>query len=583
MTEAKTSTNHIHRIVQLAKPEWKALGIGFVFLVVGSAMSLAYPQAIRVVMDEALGQGNTGDIDQAVGIMLVIFSVQAVAQGFRYYLFTVAGERVVARLRETLYARIMQQEIGFFDGERTGALLSRITADTGVLQNAVSVNISMALRHAAGVLGGLGILLWMSPKLTLLMLAVVPPVAVGAAVFGRRIRRLSAESQEKLADAAKVAEETLSGIRTVRAFTQERSEVKRFARAVQASFEVSKSRIASVAVFSGGSSLLGYGAMAAILWVGGRMVVSSEMSVGELTSFILYTLMVAVALGSLVSLWSDFMRASGAAQRVFELLDRAPAIANEGGLRPDSVQGRVALQGVHFAYPTRSDVPVLADVGLQIEAGEVVALVGPSGSGKSTIAALLTRFYDPIKGSVTLDAQDLTTLDPTWLRQQIGVVSQEPILQSTSVANNIRYGRPQASDEEVEAAAKLANAHTFITEFPEGYETQVGERGVQLSGGQKQRVAIARALIKNPRVLVLDEATSALDAESEHLVQEALKELQVGRTTLVIAHRLSTVKDADRVVVLQGGRIRQVGTHQTLMNEPESLYRRLVERQFADG
>lgn len=581
MSESQTSNSHLKRILELAKPEWKALGLGFLFLIIGSAMSLAYPQAIRVVMDEALGQGNTGDIDRAVGIMLVIFSVQAVAQGIRYYLFTVAGERVVARLRETLYARIVQQEIGFFDGERTGGLLSRITADTGVLQNAVSVNISMALRHAGGVVGGLSILLWMSPQLTLLMLAVVPPVAVGAAIFGRRIRRLSAESQDKLADAAKVAEETLSGIRTVRAFTQERTEVKRFARAVQASFLVSKTRIASVAVFSGGSSLLGYGAMAAILWVGGRMVVGGEMSVGELTSFILYTLMVAVALGSLVSLWSDFMKASGAAHRVFELIDRAPAIQNEGGLKPDSVQGRVAFSGVHFAYPTRSDVPVLNDVALSIEAGEVVALVGPSGSGKSTIAALLTRFYDPQAGVVSLDSADLTTLDPTWLRQQIGVVSQEPILQSSSVADNIRYGRPDATDEQVQNAAKLANAHDFIVEFPEGYETQVGERGVQLSGGQKQRVAIARALIKNPKVLVLDEATSALDAESEHLVQSALQELQVGRTTLVIAHRLSTVKDADRVVVLQGGRIRQVGTHQTLMDEPESLYRRLVERQFA--
>lgn len=571
----------LERVLRLAKPEWRALSVGSIFLLVGSAMSLAYPQAIRVIMDRALGEGDTGDIDRAAGAMLLIFAVQAVAQGLRYYVFTVAGERVVTRLRETLYRRIIDQEIAFFDGERTGALLSRLTADTGVLQNAVSVNISMALRHAAGVLGGMALLFWISPRLTVLMLLVVPPVAVGAALFGRRIRRLSSESQDKLADATKVAEETLAGIRTVQAFTQEAAEASRYSEAVQASFLVSKNRIASVAAFSGGSSLLGYGAIAAVLWFGGRLVVSQEMTAGELTSFILYTLMVAFALGSLASLWSDFMRAAGAAERVFELLDRVAQIPRQGGLRLDALEGRVDLQGVHFCYPTRPDVVVLQDVNLQIRPGEVVALVGPSGSGKSTVAALLTRFYDPARGQVQLDGVDITTLDLKWLRQQIGVVSQEPTLLSTSVAENIRYGRSDASDAEVEAAAKAANAHDFVIKFPEGYQTQVGERGVQLSGGQKQRVAIARAILRNPKLLVLDEATSALDAESEHLVQEALEHLQQGRTTLVIAHRLSTVKDADRVVVMQGGQVRQVGTHQGLMEESDSLYRRLVERQFA--
>lgn len=583
MALSTATPSRLRRLIQLAKPEWRALTVGSLFLLIGSAMSLAYPQAIGIIMDRALGDGDSAAIDEAAAVMLVIFAVQAVAQGLRYYVFTVAGERVVARLREHLYERIIEQDISFFDGERTGALLSRLTSDTGVLQNAVSVNISMALRHIAGVVGGMALLFWISPQLTVLMLVVVPPVAVGAALFGRRIRRLSAASQEKLADAAKVAEETIAGIRTVQAFTQESAEARRFSGAVQASFEVSKERIASVGVFSGGSSLLGYGAIAAVLWFGGRLVVSQEMTAGELTSFILYTLMVAFALGSLASLWSDFMRATGAAERVFQLMDRVPQIPKQGGLQLPQLEGQVALEDVHFSYPTRPDVKVLHGVSLDISAGEIVALVGPSGSGKSTVAALLTRFYDPEAGRVRLDGVDLTELDPTWLRQQIGVVSQEPTLLSCSVADNIRYGHAEASDAQVKEAAVAANAHTFIEGFPEGYDTQVGERGVQLSGGQKQRVAIARAILRNPKLLVLDEATSALDAESEHLVQEALEHLQAGRTTLVIAHRLSTVKDADRVVVLQSGRVQQVGTHQGLMDEPESLYRRLVERQFANA
>ncbi|MCA9551675.1 MAG: ATP-binding cassette domain-containing protein, partial [Myxococcales bacterium] len=424
---------------------------------------------------------------------------------------------------------------------------------------------------------------WISPRLTLLMLVVVPPVAVGAAMFGKRIRRLSAASQQKLADAGKVAEETLAGIRTVRSFAQEQAEVRRYGHAVQESFEVSKERIANVAVFSGGASLFGYGAVAAVIWYGGRLVVGEQMTPGELTSFVLYTLMVAFALGSIASLWTDFMRALGAAERVFDLMDRVPGIAHQGGARLEHIEGKLAFEGVRFAYPTRPDVTVLKSLELRIEPGEVVALVGPSGSGKSTVAALISRFYDPLVGKVTVDGHDVRDLDPEWLRRQIGVVSQEPTLLSTSVAENIRYGKTDATDAEVEAAARAANAHDFITGFPEGYATQVGERGVQLSGGQKQRVAIARAILKNPRLLILDEATSALDAQSEHLVQEALEHLQAGRTTLVIAHRLSTVRDADRVVVMEAGEVRQVGTHDALMAEQGSLYRRLVERQFASA
>jgi ABC-type multidrug transport system fused ATPase/permease subunit len=321
------------------------------------------------------------------------------------------------------------------------------------------------------------------------------------------------------------------------------------------------------------------GAIAAVMGYGGRLVMQGVMSVGQLTSFLVYTLVVAVSFGALGDLWADFMRATGAAERVFELVDRVPTIPAAGGIVPPHVDGSIELAHVDFAYPARADVTVLSELDLRIDPGQVVAVVGSSGAGKSTIAALLSRLYDPTRGAVLLDGRDLRELDPHWLRRQIGVVAQEPMLFSSTIGDNIRYGKVEATDAEVEAAARAANAHEFVSRFPQGYATRVGERGVQLSGGQKQRVAIARAVLKNPKILVLDEATSALDAESEHLVQEALDRLLEGRTTLVIAHRLSTVKNADRVLVLDGGRIVQQGTHAALVLEA-GLYRKLVERQF---
>ncbi len=572
--------NRLRRILELAAPEWRALVLGTGLLLISTGAGLAYPRAIQVIMDEAIVRGQTDAIDRAAFIMLGLFVVQGLASGLRYYVFTAAGERIVARLRRHLYERIMAQEVGFFDGRRTGELMSRLSADAGVLQNAVSVNISMALRSAAGALGGIGLLFWISAKLTLLMMAVVPPVALAAGLFGQRIQRLSRAAQDALAEASRVAEETIGGIRMVRSFGQEPAEVRRYAEAVDHSYEVSRGRIATVAWFSGGASIVGFGAIAAVLWYGGRLVVSEKMSAGSLTSFILYTLIVAFSLGALASLWSDFMRAVGAAQRVFELIDREASIPLTGGTTLDRVEGKVELKAVSFAYPSRPDVMVLKDIELALAPGEVVALVGPSGGGKSTIAALLNRLYDPGKGEIRLDGHRLPDLDPTWLRRQIGVVAQDPVLLSTTVAENIRYGRSDADDTAVVAAAEAANAHSFIVGFPDRYETLVGERGVQLSGGQRQRVAIARAVLKDPRVLILDEATSALDAESEHLVQAALEKLQRGRTTLVIAHRLSTVRDADRVVVINEGRVEQLGRHEALMAEADGLYRRLVERQY---
>ena len=542
-------------------------------------MSLVYPQGIRILIDGAIRRRTNALVDAAVLVMMVAFAAQAIATAIRYVLFTTAGERIVARLREDLYRSLLRQEIAFFDERRTGELTSRLASDTTVLQNAVSVNVSMLLRNFVSAAGGIVLLLYTSPVLTGIMLLVVPPVALGAVFYGRRLRRLSREVQDSLARASEVAEESLAGIRTVRSFAAEGVEGDRYDREIERTFGLAKKRARIGGMFVGAVSFSGFAAATAVLWYGGRLVVSGAMSVGELTSFLVYTLLVAASLGAMTDLWADFMKATGAGERVFELLDREPKMPASGGAAPDHVDGAVRLEHVQFAYPTRPDAPVLTDVDLELRPGEIVAVVGPSGAGKSTIAGLLGRLYDPLSGRVLLDGRDLRELDPMWLRRQVGVVAQEPILFSTTIADNIRYARPDASDADVEAAARTANAHDFVTRFPDGYRTLVGERGVQLSGGQKQRVAIARAVLKDPRILILDEATSALDAESEHLVKDALDRLMTGRTTLVIAHRLSTVVDADRVVVIDGGRIVQSGTHRALVEE-DGLYRRLVERQL---
>jgi len=572
----------LKRLLSLARPESKTLWIGTLFLLLGTLMGLAYPQAIRVIIDTALHpeKGHTRMIDLAALAMTAIFLVQGIAVAFRSYLFTVAGERIVTRLRQDLYLRIIRQEIGFFDQRRTGELINRLASDTTVLQNTVSVNISMALRFLASALGAVALLLYTSPILTGLMLLVVPPVALGAVFFGRTIRKLSREAQDALAKASEVAEETIGGIRTVRVYSHEPQEFKRYSASVEESFSIARQRARATAIFSGAASFAAYGAIAVVLWYGGRLVIAKQMGVGDLTSFVLYTLLLAVSLGALGGLWADFMRAAGAGDRVFALMDRIPEIPMDEGKVLDEVRGEMRFSEVRFAYPSRPDVEVLKGIDLTLPRGQIIALVGPSGGGKSTVASLMTRLYDPLQGRVLLDGCDLRELNASWLRLQIGVVEQEPMLFSTTIADNIRYGDPDATDEEVEAAAKAANAHDFIRRFPEGYRTEVGERGVQLSGGQKQRVAIARAVLKDPRLLILDEATSALDTESEALVKEALERLMKDRTTLVIAHRLSTVKDAHRVVVIADGQIVQQGTHQELL-EQEGIYLRLVQKQFA--
>ncbi len=551
-------------------------------LFIAGSLGLVYPQAVGWLIDEIVkGDGGAG-INNMAALLVVLFLVQSVFAMLRAWLFTVAGERVVADLRADLYEAIITQDIGFFDTSRTGELTNRLASDTTVLQNAVTVNVSMVMRFTMSTLGGGALMFYMSPVLTAVAVTVVPVVAIGASLYGRWMRRLSKAVQDALAASTEVAEETFQSVRTVRSFAREQQETERYKVAVEASFKLASQRALAYGAFQGAIGFAGYTSLALVVWWGGGLVAQDLMTVGELTSFLFYTMLVAMSMGALSGLYGDFMKASGASERVFQLIDRKPMIETGSGALVDKVEGHLVFDKVHFVYPARPDSPVLKGLSLDVKAGEAVALVGHSGSGKSTIAALAGRFYDPQRGAVSIDGHDLTGLDARSLREHIGLVAQEPVLFASSIAENIRYGRPDASVDEVRAAAEAANALAFIDDFPDGFLTQVGERGVRLSGGQKQRIAIARAVLKDPAILILDEATSALDAESEHLVQEALDRLMEGRTTLVIAHRLSTVRDADRVAVLDGGIVAELGTHDALLAKG-GLYRKLVERQFAEG
>ena len=575
----------LKRLYSLAWPERWMLALGTVFLLISAVGNLAFPRAIGTLFDESItglkmGKVDLARVDEMALVLVGIFAATAIASALRFLLFSRSGERIVSKLRGDLYASLMRQETGFFDTEKIGDLSSRLSSDASVLQTTVSANLSMVLRNLTVAVGSLGMLMLTSPRLTLMMLGVVPPVALTAVIIGRRVRKLSKQSQDALAKASEVAVESLGGIRTVRSFAAEKKEVSRYRAAIQTSLELAFKRINLSATFFGVAFFAAFTAGVFVFWYGARMVAAGELSPGNLISFLFNTMQLAASLAALAELWTDVQRAAGAAERVFELLHRTPQIPADQGHQLPKVQGLVEFKQVSFAYPTRPNSKVLDEFSLSLKPGEVVAVVGPSGAGKSTIASMLYRLYDPASGRLELDGTPFTELDAEWLRRQVGVVAQEPLLFSTSIAENIRYGRPQATDAEVQAAAKTANADTFIQAFPEKYETLVGERGIQLSGGQKQRVAIARAVLKDPRILILDEATSALDAESEHLVREALERLMKGRTTLVIAHRLSTVKTADKVVVLEAGAIVQSGTHADLVGT-EGLYRRLVERQFA--
>jgi ABC transporter fused permease/ATP-binding protein len=568
------------RVLGLAKTEKKYLTIGFVFLLISSAASLVYPQFIRGIVDQALTQKDMARITHVSILIWVVFCIQGAASSLRYYFFTLSGERIVMRLRNKLFSHVLDQDVAFFDTHRTGDLMSRLSTDATVLQNAVSVNISMAIRNLVGGLGGLIMMILTSPKLALSMLLIIPPIGYGVARFGKRIRKFSEQSQISLGEASNVSEETFSGLRTVRSFAQEEFEKKRYLEATDRSLDTARKRILQIALFMTVAFFIGFTAVSIVIWYGGSLVVQSQLTIGELTQFIIYLMLTSISVGALGGLWGDLMAAVGAAKRVFEILDTPPKVINSSGKTLPNLKGKINFKDVTFSYPSRTDVEVLKNISFAIEPDTTTALVGISGSGKSSIVSLIMRFYDCQKGVVSIDDTDITLLEPNWLRRQIGFVSQEPILISTSIRENILYGNQTATNEQVLQAAREANADLFIRNFPEGYETLVGERGIQLSGGQKQRIAIARAILKDPRILILDEATSALDTESEALVQEALHKLMQGRTTIVIAHRLATIKDADLILVMQNGAIQEKGTHQELLNSPAAIYSKLIERQI---
>lgn len=567
------------RIFSLINLERITLLWGLFFLAISSVAGLVYPQFVRWIVDNVLSANDYALLNKVVLGLFVALAVSMVAGNIRYYLFTLSGERIVLKLREQLYRSILKQEVAFFDFNRTGDLMSRLSSDATTLQNTVSVNISQGLRNLAQVIGGFAFMFFTSWKLSAVLLIIIPPVAGMAYFFGRKIRALSKEFQANLAESSIVAEETISGLRTVKSFVQETNEVNRYQSALTKALKIARQRIFVIAQFMTLAMVMGVTAICFVLWFGGREVIAGSLTAGELVQFLLYLFVVAIGVGSLGSLWGDLMAGIGASHRIFEIIERQPAFSDSGRTLTN-VRGEVEFSHVRFAYPTRPDVDVLTDLSFKISAGQVIAFVGISGGGKSTIANLIPRFYDPTSGTIRFDGEAISELKASWLREQIGIVSQEPILISSTIEENIRYGKPDATEAEVQQAAKSANTLEFIQRFPDGFQTLVGERGIQLSGGQKQRVAIARALLKNPKLLILDEATSNLDTASEHLVQDALKILMKGRTTIVIAHRLATVKDADLIFVIGGGQILQTGRHDQLAADKDGLYYQLLQRQF---
>jgi subfamily B ATP-binding cassette protein MsbA len=560
------------------------LALATLTLVASALIGLAFPMVVRYLLDAAFIDRNRVILDRIAVGLVVLFTIQAALNYVQTYLLSAVGERVVAGLRRELFTKLLEMPPGFFAERRTGELTSRLTTDIGLLQGVLSHQIAEFSRQMLALVGGIALLTLMQPKLTLTALAVVPLVVGSALYFGRRLRRMTVSVQDKVADATAVAEEAFSQIRTVQSFVQEPAERQRYGERIGESVRAALVRAKIRGVFFGVLTFSTFVGIVFVLWQGGLQVLEGQLTPGELVQFLLYTITIAAAIGALASFFSSYQEAVGAAERVFEILEMSPAIADPDSPvpLPSPARGSVAFEGVYFRYQRDPALPwILEDISLTCEPGEVVALVGPSGGGKTTLVSLLPRFWDVDRGSVRLDGIDVRSLRLADLRGAIAIVPQDPALFSGSIRENIAYARPGASIEEVEAAAVGAHAHEFIERLPQGYDTLVGERGVKLSGGQRQRVAIARAILKNPAVLILDEATSNLDTESERLIEDALGKLLVGRTTLIIAHRLSTVRRADRLLVMDRGRVVEEGTHAELL-ELGGLYARLYQRQFRD-
>ncbi|MCE6952030.1 ATP-binding cassette domain-containing protein [Cereibacter sphaeroides] len=552
-------------------------------LVLTAVISLILPVTVRRIVDGFM-ENNAALLDEYFAAALFIAAALALGTGLRYYLVTRLGERVVADIRRALFDRMMGMSPAFFERIMTGEVLSRLTTDTTLILSVIGSSVSVALRNLLILLGGLVLLLFTSTKLTGLVLLIVPLVVVPIVILGRKLRRLSRENQDWIAQSSGDASEALLSVQTVQAFTHERQSRDRFGEVTEKSFLSAKERIGTRAIMTVIVIFLVFTGIVGVLWVGARDVRSGDMTPGEMVQFLIYAVMVAGSVGALSEIWSELQRAAGATERLNELLNADDPVRDPARPvpLPRPVRGEIRFEDVRFRYPARPEVSALAGVDLVVNPGETVALVGPSGAGKTTILQLLQRFYDPQHGSVKIDGIDLRDMARDDFRRAIALVPQDPVIFATSARENIRFGRPDATDAEVEDAARAAAAHDFLSILPQGYETYVGERGVMLSGGQKQRVALARAILRGAKILLLDEATSALDAESERAVQTAVEAMAHDRTTLVVAHRLATVKRADRIVVFDQGRIVATGTHDQLVAE-DGLYARLARLQFTDG
>ncbi len=573
----------IRGLLPFLKPYRHLVVLAFAALVLTAGLSLALPLAVRRVVDN-FSADSSRILDQYFAAALGVAALLALGTGLRYYLVTRLGERVVADIREAVYNRMIGMSPAFFERIMTGEVLSRITTDTTLILSVIGSSISVALRNVLIFIGGLAFLLATSLKLAGMVLLVVPLVIVPIIVLGRRLRGLSRDNQDKIAESSGNASETLQAAQTVQAFTHERQSRAKFAVVTEQSFEVAKVRIKTRALMTMIVIFLIFASVVGVLWVGANDVRSGEMSAGALIQFLIYAVMVAGAVAALSEIWGELQRAAGATERLVELLNARDTVDDPAQpvKMPDVVAGAIAFENVNFSYPSRPETAALCGVTFTVKPGETVALVGPSGAGKTTIFQLLMRFFDPESGQITLDGVDLKSLRREDFRQSFAMVPQDPVIFAESARENIRFGRPDATDAEVEDAARAAAAHDFLSALPQGYDSFVGERGVMLSGGQRQRIAIARAILRAAPVLLLDEATSALDAESERLVQQAVEALSADRTTLIVAHRLATVKKADRIVVFDEGQIVATGTHDALVAEG-GLYARLARLQFTEG